>query len=64
MPSLVLVGCLAYSLGVFAIGQSIVSRGTFGMTFLCYVAWQGLRCVASGILGLAVEDPTVLQHSA
>jgi len=33
------------------------------MTSLCYVAWQGLRCVASGILGLAVEDPPVLQHS-
>ena len=42
--------------------QSIVSRGTFGMTFLCYVAWQGLRCVASGIWGLTVEDPPVL-HS-
>ena len=43
--------------------QSIVSRGTFGMTSLCYVAWQGLRCVTSGILGLAVEDLPVLQHS-
>jgi len=34
------------------------------MTSLCCVAWQGLHCVASGILGLAVEDPPVLQHSA
>jgi len=34
------------------------------MTSLCYVAWQGLRCVASGILGLAVEDLPALQHSA
>jgi len=34
------------------------------MTSLCCVAWQGSRCVASGILGLAVENPPVLQHSA
>ena len=34
------------------------------MTSLCNVVWQKLHCVASGILGLAVEDPPVLQHSA
>jgi len=33
------------------------------MTSFCYVAWQGLSCAASGSLGLAVEDPPVLQHS-
>ena len=64
MLSLVLVGCLAYSRGVFAIGQGIESRGIFCMTFLCYAAWQRLRCVASGILGIVVEDPPVLQHPA
>jgi len=34
MPSLVLVGCLVQSRGVFAIGQSIESKDTFCMTFL------------------------------
>ena len=34
------------------------------VTMSMYVwAWQGLHFVASGILGLAVEDPPVLQHS-
>jgi len=51
MPSLVLVGCLANSRGVFAMGQSIESRDTFCMTTLCCVAWQGLHRVTSGILG-------------
>ena len=39
MPSLVLVGCLVKSQNVSAIGQSIESRGTFCMIFLCCEAW-------------------------
>ena len=44
MLSVVLVGCLVQSRGVFAIGQSIESQGTFCGTFLCCVACRGLRC--------------------
>jgi len=41
MPSRVPVDCFVQSRGVFAIGQNIESRGTFCMTFLCCVAWEG-----------------------
>jgi len=46
MPPPILVGGLVRSRGVFAIGQSIGSEGTFCQTFLCCVSWRGLCCVA------------------